>query len=108
MMKKAALGIFLGAILSIHCAVAQPPRNSPMVPSPSAAPPVVVPPIVVPPIVVPPDSEIRQILIDRIDKEWQSVGIVVGVIEPAAYFSATSSRNWRRIVPTASGCSQGA
>jgi hypothetical protein len=92
-MKKAALGIFLGAILSIHCAVAQPPRNSPMVPSP---------------IVVPPDSEIRQILIDRIDKEWQSVGIVVGVIEPAAYFSATSSRNWRRIVPTASGCSQGA
>jgi hypothetical protein len=102
-MKKAALGIFLGAILSIHCAVAQPPGNSPMVPSPSAAPPVVVPPIV-----VPPDSEIRQILIDRIDKEWQSVGIVVGVIEPAAYFSATSSRNWRRIVPTASGCSQGA
>jgi hypothetical protein len=74
-----------------------------MVPSPSAAPPVVVPPIV-----VPPDSEIRQILIDRIDKEWQSVGIVVGVIESAAYFSATSSRNWRRIVPTASGCSQGA
>jgi hypothetical protein len=103
MMKKAALGIFLGAILSIHCAVAQPPGNSPMVPSPSAAPPVVVPPIV-----VPPDSEIRQILIDRIDKEWQSVGIVVGVIEPAAYFSATSSRNWRRIVPTACGCSQGA
>jgi hypothetical protein len=102
-MKKAALGIFLGAILSIHCAVAQPPGNSPMVPSPSAAPPVVVPPIV-----VPPDSEIRQILIDRIDKEWQSVGIVVGVIEPAAYFSATSSRNWRRIVPTACGCSQGA
>lgn len=102
-MKKAALGIFLGAILSIHCAVAQPPGNSPMVPSPSAAPPVVVPPIV-----VPPDSEIRQILIDRIDKEWQSVGIVVGVIESAAYFSATSSRNWRRIVPTASGCSQGA
>src|ERR1700722_17124981 len=30
----------------------------------------------------PPDSEIRQILVDRIDKDHQSVGIVVGVIEP--------------------------
>ena len=32
---------------------------------------------------IPPDSEIRQILVDRIDKQHQSVGIVVGVIEPA-------------------------
>jgi serine-type D-Ala-D-Ala carboxypeptidase/endopeptidase len=32
---------------------------------------------------VPADSEIRKILIDRIDKEHQSVGLVVGVIEPA-------------------------
>lgn len=32
---------------------------------------------------VPPDSEIRQMLVQRIDKDHQSVGIVVGVIEPA-------------------------
>jgi CubicO group peptidase (beta-lactamase class C family) len=31
---------------------------------------------------VPPDSEIRKILSDRIDKYGQSVGIVVGIIEP--------------------------
>jgi serine-type D-Ala-D-Ala carboxypeptidase/endopeptidase len=31
---------------------------------------------------IPPDSEIRKILAERIDKEHQSVGIVVGVIEP--------------------------
>jgi CubicO group peptidase (beta-lactamase class C family) len=31
---------------------------------------------------VPPDSEIRKILVDRIDAYRQSVGIVVGVIEP--------------------------
>jgi serine-type D-Ala-D-Ala carboxypeptidase/endopeptidase len=31
---------------------------------------------------VPPDSEIRQILVDRIDVQHQSVGIVVGVIGP--------------------------
>jgi D-alanyl-D-alanine-carboxypeptidase/D-alanyl-D-alanine-endopeptidase len=31
---------------------------------------------------VPPDSEIRKILTDRIDKYGQSVGIVVGIIEP--------------------------
>src|SRR5580658_7970301 len=30
-----------------------------------------------------PDGEIRQILVDRIDRDKQSVGIVVGVIEPA-------------------------
>lgn len=30
-----------------------------------------------------PDAEIRKILVDRIDKQHQSVGIVVGVIEPA-------------------------
>jgi serine-type D-Ala-D-Ala carboxypeptidase/endopeptidase len=32
---------------------------------------------------VPSDSEIRKILADRIDTDHQSVGIVVGVIEPA-------------------------
>jgi serine-type D-Ala-D-Ala carboxypeptidase/endopeptidase len=32
----------------------------------------------------PPDSEIRQILVDRIDQDHQSVGIVVGIIEPAS------------------------
>jgi hypothetical protein len=31
--------------------------------------------------VMPPDSEIRNILVERIDKEHQSVGIVVGVID---------------------------
>jgi D-alanyl-D-alanine-carboxypeptidase/D-alanyl-D-alanine-endopeptidase len=31
---------------------------------------------------VPPDSEIRKILVDRIDTRHQSVGIVVGVVEP--------------------------
>jgi serine-type D-Ala-D-Ala carboxypeptidase/endopeptidase len=34
------------------------------------------------PSVVPPDSEIRKIISDRIDKYRQSVGIVVGIIEP--------------------------
>src|SRR5437870_7476740 len=32
---------------------------------------------------VPPDAEIRKILVDRVDAQRQSVGIVVGVIEPA-------------------------
>src|SRR3954452_19057480 len=32
---------------------------------------------------VPSDAEIRKILVDRIDVQKQSVGIVVGVIEPA-------------------------
>src|SRR6476469_917800 len=31
---------------------------------------------------IPADAEIRKILAERIDKEHQSVGIVVGVIEP--------------------------
>ena len=35
-----------------------------------------------PPAAAPPDSEIRRILIDRIDTQKQGVGIVVGVIEP--------------------------
>ena len=48
-------------ILSIHCAVAQSSTISS----------------------VPTDPEIRQILVDRIDKDRQSVGIVIGVIEPA-------------------------
>jgi CubicO group peptidase (beta-lactamase class C family) len=32
---------------------------------------------------VPSDAEIRKILVDRIDAQKQSVGIVVGVIEPS-------------------------
>src|SRR5437870_7046624 len=32
---------------------------------------------------VPPDADIRKILVDRVDAQRQSVGIVVGVIEPA-------------------------
>jgi D-alanyl-D-alanine-carboxypeptidase/D-alanyl-D-alanine-endopeptidase len=35
------------------------------------------------PSAVPSDAEIRKILIDRIDAQKQSVGIVVGIIEPA-------------------------
>src|SRR5262245_36173558 len=31
---------------------------------------------------IPSDDEIRQILVDRIDKDHESVGIVVGVIDP--------------------------
>ena len=50
----------LGAIVLLPCAVAQSTSNSP----------------------IPSDSEIRQMLVDRIDKERQSVGIVVGVVEP--------------------------
>jgi serine-type D-Ala-D-Ala carboxypeptidase/endopeptidase len=72
------LVLVIAITVFIHCAVAQPPANSPIIPSP-----VVAPPVVVLPIVIPTDSEIRQILVDRIDKERQSVGIVVGVIEPA-------------------------
>src|SRR5271155_3242187 len=60
-MKKIVLASLLGMILSIHCAVAQSSTSSP----------------------IPTDSEIRQILVDRIDKDRQSVGIVIGVIEPA-------------------------
>ena len=36
-----------------------------------------------PPTTSPSDAEIRQILADRVDKQRQSVGIVVGVLEPA-------------------------
>ncbi len=62
-MKKLVLGPLLAMILilSVHCAVAQSSANSP----------------------VPADSEIRQMLLDQIDKDRQSVGIVIGVIEPA-------------------------
>jgi len=60
-MKPIVVNSLLGIILSIHCAVAQPSATSP----------------------VPTDSAIRQILIDRIDKDRQSVGIVVGIIDPA-------------------------
>jgi serine-type D-Ala-D-Ala carboxypeptidase/endopeptidase len=60
MMKTIVLGLLVGMISLMHTAVAQSSANSP----------------------VPSDSEIRQILVDRIDKDHQSVGIVVGVIEP--------------------------
>jgi serine-type D-Ala-D-Ala carboxypeptidase/endopeptidase len=59
-MKKLPLLSALAATVLLPCAVAQSISNS----------------------LFPPDSEIRQILVDRIDKEHQSVGIVVGVIEP--------------------------
>jgi serine-type D-Ala-D-Ala carboxypeptidase/endopeptidase len=59
-MKTIVLGLLVGMISLMHTAVAQSSANSP----------------------VPSDSEIRQILVDRIDKDHQSVGIVVGVIEP--------------------------
>ena len=35
------------------------------------------------PSAMPSDSEIRQILVDRIDVQHQSVGIVVGIVGPA-------------------------
>lgn len=59
-MKTIVLGLLVGMISLMHTAVAQSSANSP----------------------VPSDSEIRQILVDRIDKDHQSVGIVIGVIEP--------------------------
>ena len=31
---------------------------------------------------IPPDSEIRKILVERVDRYRQSVGLVVGVVEP--------------------------
>lgn len=57
---KRFLLIVVGTIVLLRCAMAQ---------STSVAP-------------IPSDSEIGQILVDRIDKEHQSVGIVIGVIEP--------------------------
>ena len=51
----------LGMIALLRCAVAQSTANA----------------------LIPSDSEIHQILVDRVDKEHQSVGIVVGIIEPA-------------------------
>ena len=58
-MKSAFLDLAFGIILLIQGAVAQPAPKSP----------------------VPPDSEIRKILVDPIDRDKQSVGIVVGLIE---------------------------
>ena len=55
-----ALSVTFAMILSAASAGAQSPPNSP----------------------VPPDSEIRKILVERIDTFHQGVGIVVGVIEP--------------------------
>jgi len=59
-MKGIILGLALGITVFVHDTVAQSSADS----------------------TIPPDSEIRQILVDRIDKDHQSVGIVVGVIEP--------------------------
>ncbi|MGA7969298.1 MAG: serine hydrolase domain-containing protein, partial [Terriglobales bacterium] len=60
-MKKLPPILSLAAMVLLPCAVAQSTANS----------------------LFPPDSEIRPVLVDRIDKEHQSIGIVVGVIEPA-------------------------
>jgi len=57
---RRAFGVSLAMILSAASAGAQAPPNSP----------------------VPPDTEIRKILVERIDTFHQGVGIVVGVIEP--------------------------
>jgi serine-type D-Ala-D-Ala carboxypeptidase/endopeptidase len=59
-MKAVLLGLALSIIVFVRGTVAQSSAES----------------------TVPPDSEIRNILIDRIDKDHRSVGIVVGVIEP--------------------------
>src|SRR4051794_24471209 len=53
-------GLLVAILATGTVAVSQPPALSP----------------------VPPDSEIRKILSDRIDKYGQSVGIVVGIIDP--------------------------
>ena len=57
---REALSFILAMIVSAASVWAQAPPNSP----------------------VPPDSEIRKILVERIDSFHQGVGIVVGVIEP--------------------------
>ena len=44
---------------------------------------------------VPSDADTRQILVDRIDRDRQSVGIVVGVIDGAS-IPASSNRSARR------------
>jgi len=54
------VGVSMAMILSVAGAGAQSPPNSP----------------------VPPDSEIRKILVERVDTFHQGVGIVVGVVEP--------------------------
>ena len=59
-MTRTFLGSALSIIFLMQIAVAQSSASSPL----------------------PLDSEIRNILVDRIDKDHQSVGIVVGVIEP--------------------------
>jgi serine-type D-Ala-D-Ala carboxypeptidase/endopeptidase len=59
-MKRTVVALVFGTIVLVHGAVAQPSPHSS----------------------VPPDSEIRKILVERIDKDRQSLGIVVGVIEP--------------------------
>jgi CubicO group peptidase (beta-lactamase class C family) len=59
-MKEIVLVLLLGMVVLIHGAAAQSPANSQ----------------------IPPDSEIRKILVERIDTQRQSVGIVVGVIGP--------------------------
>jgi CubicO group peptidase (beta-lactamase class C family) len=58
-MKTILLNSLLGIMFSMHFAFAQPTKPSQM----------------------PSDSEIRQLLVDRIDRDHQSVGIVVGVID---------------------------
>ena len=57
-MNRSAVAVVLLALLTPHAGRAQSSRMAP-------------------------DAEIRQILVDRIDAQKQSVGIVVGVIEPA-------------------------
>ena len=57
---REALSFILAMIVSAASVWAQAPPNSP----------------------VPPDSEIRKILVERIDSFHQGVGIVVGVVEP--------------------------
>jgi serine-type D-Ala-D-Ala carboxypeptidase/endopeptidase len=59
-MKRKFFELASGIILLTQVTVAQSAMNSP----------------------IPSDSEIRNILVDRIDKDHQSVGIVVGIIEP--------------------------
>ena len=54
-----------------------------------------------PPAAAPPDSEIRRILIDRIDTQKQGVGIVVGLssrADAASSLMAVSRRDRKSVV----------
>ena len=72
-MRRTCFGLMCAALLVTETFAATPPAPTPS-PAAPASPPSLTS--------APSDSEIRRILIDRIDVEKRGVGIVVGVIEP--------------------------